>query len=180
MDEDRFALIEAIADEFRKSRQMNIPIEMEAIIQSWHGVIEHEASAIGGAIIFYENGNFAIKVPSYNFSDVNIRFIIAREIGHLILHLGILASSPKKRKKNINMDMYYFSIPQELDASRFARAFLMPAQQYKEKLLQAMKTFENIEPLAIESVAKSFKVPVLEVVNRGRELGGLNYDESEQ
>ena len=109
------------------------------------------------------------KIFVYNgFRTIeNENFIIAKEIGHLILHIGFGTEKweniPKGKiiLKNVNYDTI------ETEKEEFALAFLMPKREYKDFLYKNKKN----NTIDIKIIAKYFKVSKQNALIRGKKLG---------
>ena len=94
-------------------------------------------------------------------------FEIAKELGHLILHVGFGTEKwenipiGKIILKNVNYDTI------ETEKEEFALAFLMPKGEYRDFLYENKKN--NI--IDIKIVAKHFKVSKQNALIRGKKLG---------
>lgn len=87
---------------------------------------------------------------------------LAREIGHLLLHIGTdIKENDLSVQKTFN-----FSIKEKDDAELFAFAFLMPKIEFRQKLLETRK--ENYADL--ETVAKYFNVTIGKARQRAYQL----------
>lgn len=109
------------------------------------------------------------KIFVYNgFRTIeNENFIIAKEIGHLILHIGFgtekWESIPKGKiiLKNVDYDTI------ETEKEEFALAFLMPKKEYRDFLYKNKKN----NTIDIKIIAKYFKVSKQNALIRGKKLG---------
>lgn len=101
---------------------------------------------IGGSLFIESLEKFYIKLPFYS-SPLSDNFTVAHELGHYFMHYT----------KGQAVFHRYGNNAQEVQANRFAAAFLMP----KDKLLAAKKQFNG----SITLIAAHFQVPT-DVVNQ--------------
>lgn len=100
------------------------------------------------------------------------RFSLAHELGHLFLHMGYMTDR-WALTEDFEDSIYYRSYnrkdmnysQEESEANEFAAAFLMPKEQFKEKLLR--------NKFNLESTALYFQVSVEAATNRARNIGLL-------
>lgn len=117
---------------------------------------------LNGSIRKNENQLFEIFLYPNDISEEKVNFILARELGHLLLHIGTgIEKNDLSAKKTFN-----FSIEEKEEAEIFAFAFLMPKIEFRQKLLKTKK--ENYADL--ETVAKYFNVTVGKARQRAHQL----------
>ncbi len=133
-------------------KKMNIKIiNVDRIYDILNGTIRRNDKQLF-EILLYPNG----------ISEEKANFTLAREIGHLLLHIGTdIKENDLSVQKTFN-----FSIEEKDDAELFAFAFLMPKIEFRQKLLETRK--ENYADL--ETVAKYFNVTIGKARQRAYQL----------
>ena len=116
---------------------------------------------LNGTIKKNENQMFEIFLYPDEISEEKVNFILARELGHLLLHIGTSIENDLSAKKTFN-----FSIEEKEEAEIFAFAFLMPKIEFRQKLLETKK--ENYADL--ETVARYFNVTIGKARQRAYQL----------
>lgn len=117
---------------------------------------------LNGSIRRNANQLFEIFLYPNDISEEKVNFILARELGHLLLYIGTsIEKNDLSAKKTFN-----FSIEEKEEAEIFAFAFLMPKIEFRQKLLKTKK--ENYADL--ETVAKYFNVTVGKARQRAHQL----------
>lgn len=114
--------------------------------------LDHEK--IDACTVFYKNRPF-ILLNEERTSAVRLRFNIAHELGHILLHSGF-------HEKDINDKSKHKRIEQE--ANRFASSFLMPETTIVPELFSS-----GLDYLLI--LKEHWKVSVQAIIYRAEELG---------
>ena len=166
MAENIFDQIEDIGSNFRKTVDEKYPDEKNVT-----NLLSNVVSILGGKIIgtndpeYFEInggslrinsiGNFYIKLPM-DTSPLRDNFTIAHELGHYFLHY----------KEEYGKIIYarYGNSSEEIQANRFAAAFLMPREQF----LKARKDYKDSVPL----IAAHFQVSTDVVQERMKYING--------
>jgi Zn-dependent peptidase ImmA (M78 family) len=116
-------------------------------------LIEEPLSNCDGKIIF-GNSKTVIKLNSQIQFDERKRFVVAHEIGHLILHRNM--TLPDDTFANFNIiagtEKFLKNGQQELEANEFASELLMPT-----KLFYKEAKGKKFTPLLIKQLAQRFK-----------------------
>lgn len=113
---------------------------------------------LNGTIRKNENHQFEIFIYPDGISEEKENFILASELGHLLLHI-----KTNIQKNNLPVkSSFNFSIEEKEEAEIFAFAFLMPKIEFRQKLLETRK--ENYADL--KTVAKHFNVTIGKVRQR--------------
>jgi Zn-dependent peptidase ImmA (M78 family) len=157
-------IIKERADLFRKKYwDDTIPIEIEEIIdlKMQINVIPIPAKGLGDAFITSKWDNIYVDYDKYSDERYTnrLRFSLAHEIGHFVLHKGIYNTF----KINTLIDFYKFiiEIPQkeywalEYQANRFANHLLIPRNQLiieKDKVIKEKNgSFNKIDKKVLNS-----------------------------
>jgi Zn-dependent peptidase ImmA (M78 family) len=123
-------------------------------------LIEEELKNCEGKIIFGESKNI-IKVNSAIQFEERKRFVIAHEIGHLIMHKNMIL--PDDTFSNFNIiegtEKFLKTGIQELEANEFAGELLMPTILFRQ---QAKDT--KFSPLLIKQLANRFNTSLTATV----------------
>lgn len=129
-----------------------------------------------GTLVQYSEARFAEEFPNRKFNSFlrkattdNSLFVIGyveysaidilHELGHAFLELSSMVDNEIRWIGDSESGL------KELEAYKFARAFLMPTQLFQETVISC----SNRGECDIEAVAKEFAVDAAEVVCRGRE-----------
>ena len=142
--------------------------EIERVINYFKGIIEKKqqdeliAMCNNENVICFmqkakkgENIQFAI----YYCGELNVMNIL-HELGHVFLDLNTMQSDGICCYRDVSCGM------NEIAASKFARAFIMPTELFKQAVLE---NFEN-GFCDVDKVAKKFGVETTQVISRGREI----------
>ena len=163
-------LIWEIAEEISKEIRPERKKSMKSLIKDLGGEIYETDDLLelfNGTVEKISDNDF--KIFLYNSSKTleKENFEIAKELGHLILHIGFGTEKweniPKGKiiLKNVNYDTI------EAEKEEFALAFLMPKKEYRDFLYKNKKN--NI--IDIKIIAKHFKVSKQNALIRGKKLG---------
>lgn len=163
-------LIWGIAEEISKEIRFERKKSMKSLIKDLGGEIYETDDLLelfNGTVEKISDNGF--KIFLYNSSKTleKENFEIAKELGHLILHIGFGTKKweniPKGKiiLKNVNYDTI------EAEKEEFALAFLMPKREYRDFLYKNKKN--NI--IDIKIIAKHFKVSKQNALIRGKKLG---------
>ena len=117
---------------------------------------------LNGSIRKNENQMFEIFLYPDEISEEKANFILARELGHILLHIGT-----NVKENNLPVPKTFnFSIEEKDEAELFAFSFLMPKIEFRQKLMETRK--ENYADL--ETVARYFNVTVGKARQRAHQL----------
>lgn len=142
-------------------------LEMDLFISGLDAMlIEEELPNCDGKIIFGKN-KAVIKVNSNIKFAERKRFVVAHEIGHLIMHKNMQLSDDAFSNLNIiaGMEDTLKNGRQELEANEFASELLMP-----EKLFLKEAEGKKFSPLLIKQLAERFETSLTATVFRYLEL----------
>jgi hypothetical protein len=113
-----------------------------------------------GTIRKNENHQFEILIYPKEIPEKRENFILARELGHLSLHI-------KSDVQNLPVKSSFdFSIEEKEEAELFAFSFLMPKIEFRQKLLETQK--KNYADL--KTVARYFNVTIGKARQRAYQL----------
>lgn len=161
--------ISNFTNEVREYYNVQIPIEdICSIVSDMGGEIcefEDKFDGYDGRIKRTVDNRFVIEIWKYQ-NRTRKNFTIAHELGHLFLHMGYQSDKELWEKQDREYKREGYS-DEEYEANEFAACFLMPKNEYKEKLL------ENVEEnkVDIQVIADYFNVSQPAALNRGRFLG---------
>ncbi len=138
-------------------------LEMDLFVSGLDAMlIEEELTNCDGKIIF-GNSKVVIKVNSSIQFQERKRFVIAHEIGHLIMHRNM--QLPEDTFANFNiiagMEKALKNGRQELEANEFASELLMP-----EKLFLKEAKGNKFSPLLIKQLSERFNTSLTATVFR--------------
>lgn len=129
-------------------------------------LIEEELANCDGKIIF-GNSKSIIKLNSEIQFLERKRFVVAHEIGHLILHKNMQLPDDTFANFNIiaGMEKALKTGTQELEANEFASELLMP-----EKLFLSEAKGKKFSPLLIKQLSERFKTSLTATIFRYMQL----------
>lgn len=119
----------------------------------------------GGADGMLRKKGDAFEILVYKqLSSERMRFTVAHEIGHLLLHCGYIVQPEKwKAADKVYCEGDY---ERELQANEFARALLMP----KDRFTACVKKYSENGMTDMASVARIFHVTIASAVSRAKKL----------
>lgn len=146
-------------------------LEMDLFVSGLDAMlIEEELTNCDGKIIF-GNNKTVIKVNSNIQFEQRKRFVVAHEIGHLIMHKNMQLPDDTFSNFNIisGMEKALKNGRQELEANEFACELLMP-----EKLFMKEAKGKKFSPLLIKQLSERFKTSLTATVFRYFQFGQLH------
>lgn len=146
-------------------------LEMDLFVSGLDAIlVEEDLNHYDGKIIFGNNKS-VIKVNKQIQFLERKRFVIAHEIGHLIMHKGIELPDDTFSTFNIisGMEKLLKTGKQELEANEFASELLMP-----EKLFLKGAKGKKFSPLLIKQLAERFKTSLTATVFRYLQFDNLH------
>lgn len=138
-------------------------LEMDLFVAGLDAMlIEEELTNCDGKI-YFGNNKAVIKVSSTIQFPERKRFVVAHEIGHLIMHRNMQLPDDTFSNFNIiaGMEKALKNGKQELEANEFASELLMPA-----KLFLKEAKAKRFSPLLIKQLAQRFKTSLTATVFR--------------
>lgn len=170
MTESEIYYIDSKAYELRNSFNFETPLDMNSVVEVLGGKIVYLQQTEEAVINDDESGSFIISISDeYKNFISRTNFSIAHEIGHLILHMGYSFKDKKIIKKDGQNSIYqrYGNSKEEYEANEFAGAFLMPEEEFKDRV--NIHT-DKYNLCSIKSVAEDFCVSNQAVIIRGKFL----------
>ncbi len=166
MVEEEFEKIEDLGSALRKqvNTQLkgvnNVTVLLKIFVEALGGKIvgtkDPEVFEVnGGSLLIKRRGNFLIRLPM-DTSPLRDNFTIAHELGHYFLHY--------KDEDGVRLFARYGNDSKEIQANRFAAAFLMP----KEEFLKVSNDCNNYVPF----IASHFQVSTDVVEERLKYING--------
>lgn len=146
-------------------------LEMDLFVSGLDAMlIEEELTNCDGKIIF-GNNKAVIKVNLNIQFEQRKRFVVAHEIGHLIMHKNMQLPDDTFSNFNIiaGMEKALKNGRQELEANEFASELLMP-----EKLFLKEAKGKKFSPLLIKQLSERFKTSLTATVFRYLQFGQLH------
>lgn len=164
--------INELAQKIISIYNITIPImDIERIVQQMGGKIEEKFNfddICDGTI--RKNGTNSFYIAVTPFQELERRtFTIARELGHLFLHMGFRINNQLWEQQSETVYRRFRLAEQEDQANEFATSLLMPKEIYK-KILNENLSGNTVD---ISKIAYYFRVSVATVTKRGRILGYL-------
>ena len=169
MDSSTRIFIDNLAEAVIDAYGITIPIDnIEAVVKKIGGEIVEKADLddlYDGTIRKVDQNSFSIVISPFQ-SEGRKAFTVAHELGHLFLHMGFRINDDKW---NNQMKGFYRNNDAEANyqANEFAKAFLMPEEEYGEILNRYTKG----NRVNIKEVANHFHVAINIAASRGQLLG---------
>lgn len=172
LDERIRQLISEIAESLAYQVKPNNNMTMKEAVRNLGGKITYAKDsfeASNGTVKKLSDNEFEILICNRNNLALSIEnFILARELGHLFLHLGFAGEKWKKiGSGKTNPEWKY---KEKLEADQFALAFLMPKREYRKVLLASGSSGGTAN---IPLISKYFNVTEEKARIRGYELNFL-------
>lgn len=151
-----------------------IPIlDIEVVVRKLGGKVikDKKAGTFRGGIIRKEldrDYNFSIRIPA-NLPLSRKNSAIARQLGHLFLHMGYDINAELWENSDYTVFPRYGNPAADRQVNEFAAAFLMPEDIYQE----VIRNNTEGNRVFIRKVAEYFNVSMDDVIYRGRQLGCL-------
>lgn len=170
MDRRNEALIEQLLQEIIKGYNIPTPIDnIDEVVKNMGGLVSNEDTFDKPYGTVRKQGNgFEIRVPQYETREQR-NIGIAREIGHLFLHMGYQIN-PKLWEKQSEREFKAFFSDSRYEADYFAYNLLMP----KKDFLYSIDSLSDGEHINTALIANRYKVDVATVNVYGRILGVFN------
>lgn len=142
----------------RIRRQLNIPFgpipNLTRLLEN-HGVIiqkiDFGTDKIDALSTISDNQRKIIFINSSMPND-RIRYTLAHELGHIIMHLDFVVANPNEA---------------EIEADQFASEFLMPAREIKPELF-------GLSLATLSQLKKKWKVSMRAIIRTARDLGVIS------
>lgn len=174
METETIRYIEKLANAVRNRYDVTVPVnDIDDLVKKMGGIIREEEfdSFCDGSVAKTDDKHFVIRIMPYEEEEYRYRTIaIARELGHLLLHMGYLTDDVWKNQKTGEYTKFHTS-EQTLQANGFASALLMPKNLLKEVFDE--NSDDSHTATNVVKTAEYFGVPVSAVIVRGRTIGCL-------
>ena len=168
-------IINKLTDEIRSTFKIPLPVDdLSNFVKSIGGMITESdlksRAYEGRTAIKSTKYAFEIFIPENQHPDRK-KFLIARELGYLFLHMGYLIDE-SMWKECQNVDFYKSeSSEEESQANEFAAALIMPRKEYK----RVMDRYTDARYVNTRYIAEYFGVSIQAASNRGKLLGYLSW-----
>ncbi|MGE7609643.1 helix-turn-helix domain-containing protein [Peribacillus frigoritolerans] len=161
-----FKVIEKIASDMRKHWNLNNgPINDITHLFEKHGIVvsivESKEFSIDACSQWVENKLF-ILVGNERSTPSRIKFTLAHELGHFLLHHNI-------KREDFNKKDLYRRIEEE--ANHFASSFLLPAESFSNELITHTLDYYLL-------LKKRWQVSIQAMVYRSKELNLINENQA--
>ena len=168
MDNIKKNIINIIAQETHNVFEIETPIKnMDDVIKVLGGSIQ-EVKEFNKMGVMKKGNSFVLFLHAFS-NEKRRRFIIAQQLGHLFLHMGMI-DNERWSKQDENVLFEPADIEQVRQANEFALAFLMP----KEAYIRVMnENTENGHLVRTSKIAEYFGVTISDASLRGQSLGEL-------
>lgn len=167
--------IEDLAEEIIKEKNIEIPIkDIYKVVEELGGNICHSyASNIldeETKISRNKDNSFTLKTHLYNYSfeeekKEKYNFLIAKLLGNLYLHMGYEVLPDLWKEQDTDKYVEFIRDEQEEQSIVFARAFLMPKEEYKKVLYENLDENNKID---VDKIAEYFNVTYWTAKYRGQ------------
>lgn len=146
----------------------SFPINIEDIIIQLGGeIIDYDLEyGVLAEIISSKKDNFTIKIIN-DISKEKRKFLLAKQLGHLFLHLDFLKGNSKISFKDNISNRIYPNRWKHLQAYEFAKNFLMPEKEFRKVAQMNL----NGHKYNTKKIAEYFKVSLNKASYRGKQLG---------
>ena len=172
LDERIRQLISEIAENLAHQVKPNNNMTMKEAMKNLGGKITYTKDlfeASNGTVKKLSDNEFEILICNRNNLALSIEnFILARELGHLFLHLVFAGEKWKKIGSGKTNPGWQYE--EKLEADQFALAFLMPKREYR-KVLLASRSSDGTANISL--ISKYFNVTEEKASIRGYELNFL-------
>lgn len=159
-------LIESLTKDVLQNFNIQIPIlNIDETVNRLGGTI-HNSSDDG---IMKCGSSFKILV-AYHQDKRTRKFFIARQLGHLFLHMGYGTAPGLWEKQQDNVPYKSNDVEREWHANWFAFSFLMPKEEYSQVMNEHTLGDNKVNT---SKIAKYFDVSIATASNRGQLLGYL-------
>jgi len=144
---------------------MEAPIPVKKIAEKLGVTIRYSPfdGELAGMLVRDENQSSVIGVNSLHHINRQ-RFMIAHEIGHLLLHKGSLHIDKSFRVNLRDGESSKARNPKEIEANRFAAELLMPYEMIRSDLTNREIDIEDEDQL--KELANSYQVSVQALTHR--------------
>ncbi len=164
---------EGVADIIGESQTMiSVPV-IENIIKRYGGDITQDEEETTHVVVEpgkdeNEKVKFSIKIKKYNsYEESEDTLRVKEKLLHEFAHVYMIFMENDGVIKDEKIEWDTPALTEtELSATYFARAFLMPKNEFIRSVLE--NSFNNL--CKFESVAEIFKVRIQAVIDRGRDL----------
>lgn len=161
--------IERITQKIILEYSIELPIEsMDLVVNKIGGVVEEKIGfdeLTDGSIKKIGSDGFCIIVNKA-ISPEQRKFYLARQLGHLFLHMGFRTNLEIWKSQNSYVYRAFRTSGQFLQANEFASSFLIPKPMIQKLLCECSKNgYVNMSKLS-----KMFRVPISLVTVRMRSL----------
>lgn len=176
MKEETKRFIEKLTNTIKLEYNITSPIkDIDSIVESLGGKVKTEKfdRTFEGSIKRVGLDNFEIRVSPED-SEFSRNVFIAKDLGHLFLHMGFRTDNELWEKQSLSEYRFFDNCDAFLQADLFANNFLIP----KEELLESFKKIFHTEKISYDSldrISKYFNVPKSRVLSYSLKEGVLNY-----
>lgn len=181
MNRETRDFIEDLAEEIIKEKNINTPInDINKVILQLGGkiVIDSDFGTYDEFIRIKRNedNSFTLKQKVFPFfskkekEDYNFR--MSRALGNLFLHMGYEILPDLWQEQDTDKYVEFIRDEQEEQSIVFARAFLMPREEYKRVLYENLDEDNKID---VDKIAEYFNVTYWSAKIRGQYLGLIEW-----
>lgn len=166
--------IENAAETFFRKYKLTVPVTSKALIQiitRLGGQVDETKldPVLDPTIGKTDDLRFTIRIET-NLSETNKTYALAHELGHLILHMGLLIDKDLWMNQPIGEFRSFPRYEQEQQANAFAQALLMP----KKNIEQAIKQLTKNNCIDPKDLAEKFGVNKGCIIQRARMLAFIH------
>lgn len=161
--------INNIAKMVRKAYGVSTPIkDIDEVVKRMGGTIKDSSrlTHILDCIVEKSGENIFTFYIDKNHTKERRNFEVAHRLGHLFLNMGYKISDQTWKEQDSKPYYMKSTTVDEYNANEFAEAFLMPEDEYIEKVSELNENGK----IDIKKVAEYFNVTINSAINRGKSL----------
>lgn len=166
-------MIDMLAEKVIQLYEINVPVnDINEIVNKIGGTVEELKTIYSknNSYLRLADDEFSIVIPTEENIE-NKNMIIAKQLGHLFLHLNFKNTKNEEESESKQYRYYRFSDPlTDYQAKQFALAFLMP----KDAFIKTVKEHAEGTYIDTSEIARHFHVPIEDAAERGYTLDLFN------
>jgi Zn-dependent peptidase ImmA (M78 family) len=169
--------IENLTVTIREKYNLRSPLDFDSFIAELGGKYEEIDDWARRKIVIekVKEDSFIIRLQAGK-PEKKKRFFLARELGHLFIHMGYLLDDGKWKKIEIGGGFPRFgNSEEEREARYFAASFIMPPKEFRDSCVKNSEETGNGKRICnIQEIADDFQVSYHQALFRGKDLGILS------
>ena len=168
MTEETRKYIDTLAQRVIKAYHLQIPIsDINSVVATLSGTVEAKANDFFHDAVIQKRNNDSFAIITAPFLDEQRKkFVIAQQLGHLFLHMGLKTDPICWDSQMVNVSRYFHTAEPIYQANEFAFALLMP----EEEFTRTVSSHLYDKKIDMKAVSRHFQVSMTAAVYRGRVL----------